>query len=571
LYPDRLVTGKLLPLTQKIKAKMKLDAVIKGLMVGVPMLMFGLLSFSQDTTKRKSIDITSTFKPVLKEASKINFNAVPPVADTSRPRLNYAIPSQNLLFRYVPTELKPVALAVDSGMSWESSNYIKVGVGNVHLPYVKAGFSFGDRKNTFFNLFGEHYTSKGDLPFQKNSLTSVGAAATYKTQNNHEWNGSLGFKSDDYFLYGFQPSTLVFTKDQLRQRFQTIEGKVQFRNTVPTEFGLTYDPSLRVSVFSDNKSDKLSEANAVLKLPLTKTFGETFGFNLGLTADLTNFRSEGRTLEQNNVFMVAPAVTAKTPNLYLHAGIIPSWDQSEFHMLPNVMAELTTTDQRFTLMAGWIGYYNKGSYQRFASINPWIRMFDTTRLINDRVQEIYGGIKGSLGNHFSYSGKIGIQQHRNIPLFVNDRMDGKTFEVIYEPRMDILQVHGEVAYTVSEKFSAKGGVTFNNFTRMEVVPKAYGMLPRELNLSIRYQLLKDLWITSELWSWDGPQYRLKDYTPEKGDAAFDLNAGAEFRITKNFNLWIQMNNIFNNKYERWNQYEVFGFNILGGVTYSFNN
>ena len=58
-------------------------------------------------------------------------------------------------------------------------------------------------------------------------------------------------------------------------------------------------------------------------------------------------------------------------------------------------------------------------------------------------------------------------------------------------------------------------------------------------------------------------------TQLEGGAAFDLNAGAEFRITKNFNLWLQMNNIFNNKYERWNQYQVFGFNILGGIVYSF--
>jgi hypothetical protein len=330
-------------------------------------------------------------------------------------------------------------------------------------------------------------------------------------------------------------------------------------------------------VFSDNHSPRASEANAVLNLPVTKTFGETFGFNLGLTADLTNYRKKNPTADdtkQNNVFLVSPAVTAKTTNLYLTVGVTPSWDRSEFHMLPNIMGELTTNDQRFTLMAGWIGYYNKGSYQRFAAVNPWISLLDTLNLLNDRVQEIYGGIKGSLGNHFTYSGKVGVQQHRNIALYVNDRMDGKTFNVIYEPRIDILQLHGEVAYTVSEKFSAKGAVTFNNFRRLKNSPKAYGLLPRELNISLRYRLLKDLWVTSELWSWDGAHYREKTSNPfsntaKKGDAAFDLNAGAEFKITKNFNLWIQMNNIFNNKYERWHQYEVFGFNILGGITYSF--
>jgi hypothetical protein len=59
---------------------------------------------AQDTTRRqpRTVEVTSTFKPVLKDAAKINFNATPPVADTSRPRLKYDVPNQNLLFAYQP-------------------------------------------------------------------------------------------------------------------------------------------------------------------------------------------------------------------------------------------------------------------------------------------------------------------------------------------------------------------------------------------------------------------------------------------------------------------------------------
>ena len=35
------------------------------------------------------------------------------------------------------------------------------------------------------------------------------------------------------------------------------------------------------------------------------------------------------------------------------------------------------------------------------------------------------------------------------------------------------------------------------------------------------------------------------------------------------NLWFQVNNLLNNKYQRWNQYQVLGLNVLGGVVYSF--
>ncbi len=527
---------------------------------------------AQDTTKRKSFDITSTFKPVLRESAKINFNAAPPVADTSRPVLNYNIPTQNLFFAYQPAELKPVALEIDSVKAWDYANYIKVGIGNVHQPYMKAGFSFGDGQSTYFNVFASHYTSKGSLPFQKNSQTSVGAAATYLTPKQLEWNGTIGFRSDDYYLYGYRPGTLVFTKDQLKQRFQTIEAKVHFRNTVPTAFGITYHPSLRVSVFGDNHSDKGSESNTVLDLPLEKTFGSLFSFKLAATADLTNYQRKSNTNKisaANNLFYVSPAVLMKTPNIFLHAGLRPSWDNKVFTMLPNVMADITTNDQRFTFQLGWIGYYNKGSYQRFAGINPWLAAPDS--LFNTRVQERYAGFKGSVGNHLSYSAKVGFQVYRNMPLFVNDGVDGKTFTIAYEPRMEALQLHGEVQYTRAENFTAFAAINFNQFTKLQKEKKAWGMIPLELNTGIRWQLMKDLWLRSDLWLWDGPQYRGTGGDAFKGETGFDLNAGAEFRITKNFNLWIQLNNILNNRYERWHQYETYGFNLLGGITYSFGD
>ena len=237
--------------------------MIKKIFFVVSASLFLVPLFAQDP-KKKTIDITSTFKPVLREAVKINFDAAPPVADTTRPRLTYTIPVQNLLFSYQPADLKPVALNVDSLNAWEYSNYIKAGIGNVHQPYIQAGFSFGNATHSYFNVFANHYTSKGDYnAFQKNSLTSLDLTGTVRTIKNHEWNGRLGFKSEDYYYYGYQPTTLTFNKEQLRQRFSTFGGKLHFRNYAPTEFGLLYNPNLTVSVFSDNQTPKAREANSV--------------------------------------------------------------------------------------------------------------------------------------------------------------------------------------------------------------------------------------------------------------------------------------------------------------------
>lgn len=540
--------------------------IIRGIMCGL-LAATCFQANAQDTTKKRTIEITSSFKPVLRDPAKVNFNAAPPATDTSRPSLGYNIPAENLMFNYQPGELKPLSYTGDSTSSWPYSNYIKVGIGNVHQPYVGAGFSFGDGKSTFFNLFAQHYTSKGSLPFQKNSRTYLAGAMTYKTPKQLEWTGGLSVSSDDYFLYGI-PDTISYTKDQLKQRFQKIEGKISLRNIIPTELGISYNPSLRVSLFGDNHDPKGTESNSVLTLPVSKNFGKATAFNLALTADLTNYRRKDVRTINNNIFLIAPAVQFKTPNFYLNAGLTPSWENSNFKMLPNIMADITTDDQRFTLQVGLIGYFNKGSYQRFASINPWLAQPDS--LANDRVSEFYAGFKGSMGNHFSYSAKIAMQQHHGIALFVNNPVDMKDFLIRFERQLNIFNTHMEAEYTIGEQFNAKATFDWNRFSKQKSEPEAWGLVPVELSAQLRWQLMKDLWLRSELWAFDGAQYLRPNGQSYKGETGLDLNFGAEFRVVKNINIWLQMNNIFNNRYERWNRYEVFGFNILGGIVYSFN-
>jgi hypothetical protein len=540
----------------------------RGLVLGLGLCLTGLGSHAQDTTKRKSIDITSAFKPVLREAVKINFNAAPPVADTSRPRLNYTIPAQYLFLTYQPGEMKPVALQADSLKPWVNYNYIKIGAGNVHLPYVRTGFSFGDGQHTFFNVFANQLSSKGSLPNQKNSLTDVKLMGTVKTPNNLEWNGSLGFKNDAYNLYGYQPDTLKYTSDQLKQGFQTFEGQLNLRNMEPTEFGLVYKPNIRVSVFSDNHTPSATESNTVLNLPLEKSIGDRFAFDLGFTADLTNYKVQGNTALQNNLYYVSPAFLVKTQNFFLKASVTPSWDNKAFYLLPNFIADISTSDQRFTIQLGWIGYYDKGSYQRFESINPWLAQPDT--LENTRMQERYAGFKGSLDNHFTYAAKVGFIEYKNMPLFVNDTLNGgKQFDIRYETSMEALQLHGELSYIQGEQFSVTAGLNFNQYTKLQTQAKAWGLLPFEFNTALKWEAFSDFWAKVDLFAFDGAQYRAPNGEAFKGDGAVDMNAGVEFRMTRQLNFWFQMNNLFNKKYERWHQYQVYGFNFLGGIVFSF--
>ena len=198
--------------------------------------LVGITVHAQDTTKRKTINITSTFKPSLKNTAKLNFNAEAPLIDTTRPDLKYNLPVQFLSLVYQPAGLNPLALPADSLKLWRNDNYIKLGAGNIHLPYVlKQDLALEIVKIHFLMFLLKDINSKGKLPFQENSLLAGSISGTIKAKNNLEWDGSLGLRADGYYLYGFQPDTLKFAKSQLQQQFFTFDGKIGLRNTVPTE------------------------------------------------------------------------------------------------------------------------------------------------------------------------------------------------------------------------------------------------------------------------------------------------------------------------------------------------
>ena len=551
----------------KIEMHLNSKNIMKRI-IYLPFFLF-LVSVSataQDSTKRKTINITSTFKPALKNTAKLNFNAEAPLIDTTRPDLKYNIPTQFLSLVYQPVGLNPVALPSDSLKNWNNDNYVKVGVGNIHLPYVQAGFSFGDRKKSFFNAFAEGFTSKGKLMNQENNLLAASVSGTIRAANNLEWDGGLGFRMDEYYLYGYQPDTLHFEKGLLQQQFLTFDGHIGLRNTVPSDFGLTYHPNLKITAFGQNGSPRASELDLVINLPMEKRINDHFNFDLGVTADITHYDHGNQPTINNTVFLVSPAVIYHNDNIALHIELTPSWDQNDFHLLPNFTADYTMDDKRFTLFASLDAYYDKGNFKRFAAINPWLSQ--PSGLLNARVTEFFGGFKGSLSSHISYLAKAGVSQTFNMPLFQNDSIDGKSFQVLYEERLDAFNLHGEVSYIQGEDLNVTAALTFNNY-RTQSQYKPWGLLPLEFTMALRWKLMKDLWLKADLWAFEGGYRRSLSNYVSTGNGGIDLNAGIEFRITRQLNLWLQMNKIFNDKYQRWNQYSVYGFNILGGVTFAF--
>ncbi|MCX6208272.1 MAG: hypothetical protein NTZ59_01920, partial [Bacteroidetes bacterium] len=321
------------------------------------------------------------------------------------------------------------------------------------------------------------------------------------------------------------------------------------------------------NLFFDN--NKATENTIVFNAPITKSINEKLSFTITANADITSYKKDTLKLS-NNIFSIAPLFNFDNKILTLNIGAKPTWNNAEFSFLPNVNAAYKLASDKFIVTAGWLGYFNKNTYKNITDYNPFIEQ--PTSFINTKVSEQYFGAKAAIGKHFSFNGQLSFLKYTNQALFVNDEnpLNTQTFKTLYEPNLSAVKISAELGYTEKEKFSFITSLHLTQFTSQDSFPKAYGIIPLQFNTTVKYKILKDVFLKSDLFINTGNFYRVQTIQTNKTETAFDLNIGAEYKILNKLNVYIDFNNLFNNQYQRWHQYQVLGFNVVAGVVYSFH-
>jgi hypothetical protein len=533
------------------------------LFVLIVLVLFSGRVSAQDTSKRKTIDITSSFKPVLRTPSKLNFTPSAATGDTTRPSLQYNVPVQNLAFGFSPAPLKPLAYDDSLQMISKEKIYIKLGFGNFTTPYAKAALAFGDGVKTNGSLEGDYTSSKGNLPYQKFSQYGIRGSAIVNLNESNDLRFHAGIQGYGTYRYGFQPDTLTFPKDSLQLNFTDFSAGASLSNKKDIEAPVWYEPTVAFHLFGDNNRGREMQFN--FNLPFEKNLTDNIGVQLGVGGMISNFKSDSANFN-NNYFLVNVGVNTNiNNNIKLHAGAIPSWNNKQFKLLPDVQADFLINGSSFIFQAGWKGYFTEQTYRSLVAFNPWIRQPDS--LTNTRNTEFFGAVKAVVDEHFSFRIKAGYSALANVPLFVNDIGDGKTYRLLTEASMNKTNISGELSWLIGQKFQWYNSLSLSKYGGIDVAPKAYGLLPFEFRSSARARLVKDLYLKADLYNFAATWYAPKAGGTSRSGSGFDLNAGAEFKVISKIDIWIQFNNILNQHYQRWNQYPVLGFQAIGGVIF----
>jgi hypothetical protein len=518
-----------------------------------------------DTTRRQTIEITSSYKPVLRNTVKINLYASPISADTSRPRLAYNIPPQNLFFAYQPVSLKPLSLQADTALQLGDRNQLKVGFGNLTTPFISGAFSFGDGKHNLLNVYGDYISSRGKIENQDFSEINVKGMGSIFTEKNETYAG-VGFAQHEYYQYGYDHSLYTFDKDDIRRSYQDLSANIGYRNIAINGLNVNYDPHLELHAFS--REGKVSETSLLLNIPVEKKFGDKVSIKVAALGNFIKYTEKNSSLEiTNNLFQLAPEFVYYGDHFSFHGGATPSWSNNELSVLPNIYGEAQLQERVLVVQAGWVGRFISNSFRSLSKENPYMQ--DPSFLNNTKEMQFYGGIKATVGAHFNFNAKAAFISYKDMPLFVNDNLDEKSFILTNESSLKNLQLHGDMNFINQDKFTLTAALDLNTYTGMHDNAKAWGLYPLQFTGSLRWNAFKQLLIKGDVFAFSGAKALLKNGEERNMKGGTDLSAGAEFKINKQFSAWLDFDNILNSKYERWNNYPVYGLQVIGGILIHF--
>lgn len=528
-------------------------------------LAFFVLPFAgnaQEDLPAEQVEVLKRFEATLLDTKKQTTGGTLPQEDRSTHQLTYTLPTKNLDIQHPAPKLRPLGMKRDK-LPESFKGYVKAGYGIPASPYGEFGYYIGGEPFRV-NIHAKHHSANfKNLENQKFAQTFGEIDAKYSSESNIGFATALSFSKDKVHFYGYDHEDTTFAEDVVKQTFTNVGIKLGIGNEERIAGDIDYRVTGDVYFFKDNYASK--EQGFDLGLGGTKWIGGKHPIKLDVHTDFTVFK-DTLTQNLNNIYFI-PSFTYHGESFSVKAGANIVSFKDEFSVFPDLELSVNVIGSSLTAFAGWTGNLQKNTFKSLSDYNPFITSHPELR--NTSYTQYYGGIRGSFRGA-EYSAQLGYKDAKDLALFLNDTIyDTKRFGIVYDT-VNIFYIEGSTKFTVFQGLDLIGTLSQSVY-KPKNEEKAWHLPALEANVSAIYRMPDQrIKVRGELYVANGAPYKkLDDRTIDNLSPLLDLSFGAEYGVTERIGIFLDINNLLNNKRERWNGYKVYGLNVLGGISAKF--
>jgi len=448
-------------------------------------------------------------------------------------------------------------------------NYLKAGFGNYGTAF---GEAYMTNKRNAANSYGFHLkhlsSASGSL---KNAASGQDLAEVFGSHygKTNRWSGHASYSNNRYNYYGLQQDINV-NKDTLKQTYQLFHAGI---STSKIAIGDKFQYTTGFDLFYLNTSRKATESELLWNGKGTYKLDD----NRSITTDMfiSNVNKKDSSSQNRVLFMIQPTYNIKRDNWDLKVGATVNYSGDTLkgskgvHLYPAIHANYNALPGKVTLFGGIGGGMEKNTYRSFVQMNPYLgsnTMFSHT---NKKI-DLYIGSMGNLMGKLNYKVMLNYASYTNQFFFVNSATDSSKFTVKYD-QANLFAFNGNLYYDLSKQWRAAAGLVYNSW-KTSTLTQAWSRPPLQFSASVQYNLKQKIFIQAEMYYLSGIQglnLESKNKNGVKQNSITDVNLKGEYRFSNSFSAFLELNNILSQKYQRYLYYQVKGFNVLAGLTYSF--
>lgn len=533
-------------------------------------------------------------------------NQQPKLIDTviPYPQIQYPLLSLKYETSFDLDTIKAAKIKLIDNLTDLLPGYAKIGIGSKFMPLAEVYYGSTRSRKFIYDAHFKHLSSFGSLKayapaqFDRNLLNFSGKI----NEKKYSVDTKVHFQSLGLHQYGLEkPET---PKDSIAQRYTGFGFQAMYLKHKKDSLSLNYAFGIGFDHYRDKKSkvDSLSdwfgrENNLRLIGKVWYKLGkEVINADLNVNYNGYKYGNQGDSLTAidtaltfNNLqIQLAPNITtfAKNNRLKFKFGAIAALDvmdnliqpKSKFYVYPDIEIKYSLFDDILIPYLVVNGGLKQNTLKSLSQQNEFIlsniQLESENNVINGKL-----GFKGSLSDKimFNISAAFGI--YKNRALFITDTLyaRGNQFRVIYD-QINEATITGSISYQMAESikiegigmyhsYQCKNNIFAWNLPSLEI--KARGLYTFSFPLTIkleadleggRYGLVYDL---------KNSDLEENNQFANKLGFIVDLNVSAEYRYNKKLAAFVEFNNFAAQRYKRWYNYPVQGFQVLGGVSFRF--
>lgn len=545
------------------------------------------------------IILTATGNRDVEKASRIPES--PAIQDTAIPTPVIDYPSLNLFY---PTtielaKIEAAGVKIVDKLPQLYHSYLKLGVGSKLMPLGEFYFDNTRSRKYQYGAHVKHLSSFGNIAdyapagFDRTKGEIFGRIIEKKYQVG----GSFHYGTQGLHYYGFKNDSIA--KDSIRQRYNDIGFQFDFlrerKDTTNLNFkaGITYNNFSSLKPSEDTLKNWRAKENyfAVDGGAWYKMGKEVYAADISLRYNGYRFGEEGMYISpsdsglfrNNTVFSLKPTITTYAYNNRLKASVgldftIDGGTKTKAYIYPLAEAKYSLFNDIFIPYVGIRGGLKQQTFRNLAQQNEFI--LPNVEIRNEhKAIEFYGGFKGTISKRIGFNLGAGFAHFKNYAFFFTDTLHVRNnqFYVGYDT-MNMAKIEGSIFFQLKEKLKIDVIGRFNSYSLLNN-SYAWNLPTTEFTVRGKYNLYDKLIAQVDvnlqggrkaLVYEAGENVKLENgqYVLSLGYLA-DANLGLEYLYNNRISAFLQMNNLAAQRYKRWNNYPVMGFQVMGGFTFKF--